>query len=851
MGARAAVHPTDQTLQSYGLGMLDVASAESVSKHLELCSDCQCRVAEMSSDSFLGRLRDACVKPEAPLTGPVVSSLAGLSMLDAGASATSPPAAETLPPGLAQHPDYEVIRELGQGGMGTVYLAKNRLMGRYEVLKVVTSHLIKRRGVLDWFLGEIRNAARLHHTNIVMAYSASRLDESIIFAMEYVEGLDLAKLVKAKGALPVANACNYIHQAALGLQHAHEQGMVHRDIKPSNLMLARQGSRAVIKVLDFGLAKIKSEGAVDSGLTHEGQMLGTPDYISPEQISDARRADIRADIYSLGCTLYYLLVDRPPFQANSLYDLLQAHHSMDATPLNLARPEVPVALAALVAKMMAKEPERRFQSPNEVAKALAPFFKKGSPGSVESRLEFSQVDQTNTRRAVSAPAQAEKNLGRAAVPSENAAGPATDDGRWESLIEIGEEEPSINPIPSRDPAKQPSWKKWPIAMAGSAFGLLALGVITSTIFDKDGRETGKVIVPDGSKVVIEGQGERAETKYSENTRDDQKAGINRLVTVAGEPGGLPAGKASASSTDPLQVGTSWRGTSTLLVKPPLPKDNNSIAYRPRAHSLTIKSRAGAHFKAVAYSFRGSHEAEGTFGDGVIRWGVQEEGLTWEGKLHTDRIVGTFKGINSRGALVSGEFQLGLVEQDSRSLERPVLIPARGPAREALNMWGAGWTVEGNQLVKDSLEFGFVSFGDRDWADYDLTFESLKSAGPGGFAACFRADGRKQYLLTVGDRGDKHVLFFEESLGNGKWRPVELGSESGKIEQFKWYKVKISLRGPHVRIELDDRLLFALADESNKKGWVQLRGSECGLRFRNIKVTAPDGTKLWDGPPDLP
>ena len=128
--------------------------------------------------------------------------------------------------------------------MGVVYLAENTLMGRKEVLKVVSSHLINRSGVLDRFLGEIRNAARLHHPNVVTAYSVLRLGESLVLAMEYVEGLDLARLVKARGPLPVANACNYLHQAALGLQHAHENGMVHRDIKPGNLMLTRQGSRA-------------------------------------------------------------------------------------------------------------------------------------------------------------------------------------------------------------------------------------------------------------------------------------------------------------------------------------------------------------------------------------------------------------------------------------------------------------------------------------------------------------------------------------------------------------------------------------------------------------------------------
>src|SRR5262249_39635376 len=162
------------------------------------------------------------------------------------------------------------------------------------------------------------------------------------------------------------------------------------DIKPSNLMLTRQGSRALVKVLDFGLAKVIREGPTDGTLTYEGQMLGTPDYIAPEQILDARRADIRADIYSLGCTSYYLLTGRPPFQATSLYEILQAHHSMDALPLNLARPEVPVELAALLGKMMAKEPKRRFQEPKEVAQALKPFVKAVSVGATISKPEMSQ-----------------------------------------------------------------------------------------------------------------------------------------------------------------------------------------------------------------------------------------------------------------------------------------------------------------------------------------------------------------------------------------------------------------------------------------------------------------------------
>ena len=236
-------------------------------------------------------------------------------------------------------------------------------MGRDEVPQVMGQHLMGDPGVLECFLREIQSVAKLRHANIVTAYHATRLGGSIVFAMEYVEGLDLSRLVKTKGPTPVAHACLFIHQAALGLQHAHEKGLVHRDIKPHNLMLSREGNKATVKILDFGLAKAAREEKVEGGVSLTGQALGTPDYIAPEQIIDAKSADIRADIYSLGGTLYYLLTGRPPFQEKSLYDLYQAHISRIADPLNLVRPEVSAELAALVAKMMAKDPSRRFRRP--------------------------------------------------------------------------------------------------------------------------------------------------------------------------------------------------------------------------------------------------------------------------------------------------------------------------------------------------------------------------------------------------------------------------------------------------------------------------------------------------------
>jgi formylglycine-generating enzyme required for sulfatase activity/serine/threonine protein kinase len=471
MGAFGSNHPSDQTLRAYGVGELDGPLADSVHSHLEVCTGCRQRVAELSADTFLGRLRDAQVRSEPPAPGG--PSLAGMSDVGEPPASSSVPPPTSIPSGLVDHPDYEILGELGRGGMGVVYLAQNKLMGRKEVLKVVNREL----GVLDRFLREIRNAAQLHHPNIVTAYSAFRAGETVAFAMEHVEGEDLASHVKAKGPLPVPHACYFAYQAALGLQYAHEKGMVHRDIKPGNLILAREGRRAVVKVLDFGLAKASREGPVEKGLTHEGQMLGTPDYIAPEQSLDATKSDIRADIYSLGCTLYYLLTGGPPFPGPSLYEVLQAHHSTEAKSLNLVRPDVTRDLAAVVAKMMAKDADRRYQTPGEVAKALKPFFKPGESGPAADKAELFQAGQPPpVDRVPRSVPMAAANLAQS--PPVPAAGERLDPVRpvslWQTLIGIaGAARKSARPdraAPSRV-WPPPLWI-WP-----TAAGVLLLGFL--------------------------------------------------------------------------------------------------------------------------------------------------------------------------------------------------------------------------------------------------------------------------------------------------------------------------------------------------------------------------------------
>ena len=162
---------------------------------------------------------------------------------------------------------------------------------------------------------------------------------------------------------------------AQGLQHAHEQGMIHRDIKPGNLILGYKNQKAIVKILDFGLAKVASVDAVAGDLTQQGQLLGTPDFIAPEQMLDAVKTDIRSDVYSLGCTFDYLLTGVAPFVRPSLFEVLKAHQSAHATPINQVRSDVPAELAQIVSKMMAKDPDRRFQTPQEVAQALLPFLR--------------------------------------------------------------------------------------------------------------------------------------------------------------------------------------------------------------------------------------------------------------------------------------------------------------------------------------------------------------------------------------------------------------------------------------------------------------------------------------------
>ncbi|HKB39409.1 MAG TPA: serine/threonine-protein kinase, partial [Gemmataceae bacterium] len=213
-----------------------------------------------------------------------------------------------------------------------------------------------------------------------------RAGESLFLVMEYVAGRNLARLVRDQGALPVGRACDYVRQAALGLQHALERGLVHRDVKPSNLLLT--ASTNVVKVLDLGLASLV--GAVPAGVLSGG----TPDYVAPEQAFNTGRADTRADVYALGCTLYHLLTGHPPFPGGGWEEKLLRHRDEEPWPVERLRPELPRGLGEVVRTMMAKPLADRFPTPGIVAGVLAPF---AEPGDCDSRylLELNERGLTD------------------------------------------------------------------------------------------------------------------------------------------------------------------------------------------------------------------------------------------------------------------------------------------------------------------------------------------------------------------------------------------------------------------------------------------------------------------------
>src|SRR4051812_4449577 len=271
---------------------------------------------------------------------------------------------------------YVLLDRLGEGGMGEGFRARHTRLDRDVALKVMRKEKMAKPEAVKRFRREIRAAASLAHENVVRAFDADQSGDVHFFAMEFVDGTTLDQLVDEKGPLPVTEAADYVRQAALGLQHAHEKGLTHRDIKPANLLVDKAG---VVKISDLGLVLIEDPETPESAgrLTKEGLTVGTPDYVAPEQARNPRAADVRADIYSLGCTLYYCLTGDVPFPGGTPTEKM-LRHAPESVPVP-TRPDVPPGVRAVLATMTARKPEQRFPTPAAVATALEPFAQPAAP----------------------------------------------------------------------------------------------------------------------------------------------------------------------------------------------------------------------------------------------------------------------------------------------------------------------------------------------------------------------------------------------------------------------------------------------------------------------------------------
>jgi serine/threonine protein kinase len=278
---------------------------------------------------------------------------------------------------------YKVLEPLGAGGMGRVYLCEHKLMRRRVAVKVLPAAKASDPSALERFYREARAVAALDHPNIVHAYDIDQDDNLHFLVMEYVDGSSLQDIVKKKGPLNPVRAAHYIRQAAEGLEHAHSAGLVHRDIKPGNILVDRTG---VVKILDMGLARFFHDEEDILTKKFDENVLGTADYLAPEQAIDSHTVDIRADIYSLGATFYFLLAGKTPFGEGTVAQKLIWHQTRPPKPLTGFRSDVPPEMIAVIEKMMAKKPEDRYQSPAEVYAALAPWTVTPVPPPSESEM---------------------------------------------------------------------------------------------------------------------------------------------------------------------------------------------------------------------------------------------------------------------------------------------------------------------------------------------------------------------------------------------------------------------------------------------------------------------------------
>ena len=885
MPSAPLVHPAPDELAAYGLGKLNDLAAGYIVKHLDECTACRALVENVPQDSFLALLKNAQKETLHHSTCPT-PSIPGASF----------PLMLEIPDELANHLTYRIVRALGRGGMGEVFLAEQRGMDRLVAVKIVSQGLVDNAEVLSRFQREVKVIAKLNHTNIVQAYAYEQIQGLHLLVMEYVDGLSLDRVVQKKGPLSLVHSCHFVRQAALGLQHAHENGLVHRDIKPHNMMLTQKN---VIKVLDFGLALLAHRSQSSPGLTSANMLMGTPDYMAPEQASSARTADIRADIYALGCTLYHLLTGKPPFPEGEWLDKVLAHTSKPPVPLIEKRPDLPPALSDLVGRMMAKIPADRPATPGEVAKALGTFVKQQT-AKVDATPQMSPTGIVRKPAAT----QMRSNSG---LPKQST---------FEKL-----DKPVSAPAASKAVRS-----RWPLVAAGIGLVLaLAAGGLFTAL---------KIRMPDGGILVLDGIEPNSDVFIDGQTVKVEWPGGGGLVEIKVEKGSrfvMVKHGAFQTKGEKVEVGS---GKTTFKVAY-IPQTNlpKALEEKPSLSGLwdvvfSNGDKRSFIFADKDHDLVGNNGWSGKWevkGDKVVLVGpTGRDNEKWEGELDpTNTTMKLTYGLvsavfvrseptsqettNSMAGLWDASFWNGsesvftLREDDhviignngwsgrwERVGNRVVLIgpvprnnekwdgvvdklgkemnltlgnaSARFVRREkkekdllqmrkripAYDHGGGKWRIEGEELILDppGVEIATLWFGDPSWKNYEVKVDVKLIDGTGPVGVVFRCQDVLNWWVFMGDPRQGGLVVRQGADSSEGRAPTRWARDRD------WHTMRVVVNEDHIECFLDLAQIYDFRDSRHPSGYVGLASVGTSYKFKNLRVADAAGQVLLSGIQEL-
>lgn len=508
---------------------------------------------------------------------------------------------------------YKLLGHLGTGGMSSVYLAEHTLMRRLRAIKVLPRKRVGDASYLDRFYQEAEATAKLNHRNIVRAYDIDHEGDTHYLVMEYVEGDDLTTIVQRTGPLDYDTAAEYIAQTAEGLQHAHQHNLIHRDVKPANLLIDGQG---VVRLLDLGLALFKTEERASLTLEHRENVLGTADYLAPEQALDSHGVSPRADIYGLGCTMYFVLTGHPPFPDGTLAQRIAMHQSKMPADIRVDRPDCPLALSDICFRMLQKDPDDRYQSAQEVVDALRSWLRQrrdrssalsqgkqvsagvrekpaavdtapkpavGVPSSPEMSCQPGAVEpsvgQADTAGPSPADTTAEHKAGAAAQVLENVASGTKRRMEGSGVAKVGGRKAGASDVTSRSPARTPVPTPAPVAPAAER------------------RETDRDVAPEtpaAASAIPAAAAERVPPTAGESSVDlDVYIAADRKASGSHRRSSLRGSRRSSAKKIPKSLFWVGLGLALLTVAGVILV---AVWYLPRQHSGSPRDRQTTRFE---------------------------------------------------------------------------------------------------------------------------------------------------------------------------------------------------------------------------------------------------------------